>query len=95
MQCGSTPSPYVLCRLIVEHHRPSRSRKDTADEFQWRVRNLPYPVDTYQITIDDATQEIVIRTTNKKYSSPFFCTPIFYLFHMKLLASVRFFLKNV
>jgi hypothetical protein len=34
---------------------------------QWRVRNVPYPIDTYLITADVETHEIVIRTTNKKY----------------------------
>lgn len=46
---------------------PVLSRKDTRDSFQWRVRNLPYPPDTYNVTVDHQQQQIVIRTTNKKY----------------------------
>lgn len=42
-------------------------RKDTPEHFQWRVRNLPYPADVYSITIDHEKQEIVVRTSNKKY----------------------------
>jgi len=42
-------------------------RKDTPEHFQWRIRNLPYPANTYQISIDEERQQIVVRTTNKKY----------------------------
>jgi len=42
-------------------------RKDTPEHFQWRIRNLPYPADVYSITVDHAKQEIVVRTSNKKY----------------------------
>merc|ERR1719160_27626 len=52
--------------------RPSSSnpiflRKDTPEQFQWRIRNLPYPADVYSVTIDDEKQQIVVRTSNKKY----------------------------
>lgn len=42
-------------------------RKDNFDSFQFRVRNLPYPEDVYSVTIDEEKQEIVVRTSNKKY----------------------------
>jgi len=41
------------------------------DCFQWRVRNLPYPESTYNITIDPTDNKFVIRTTNKKYYKRF------------------------
>jgi len=44
---------------------PRLVRLDKVDSFQWRIRNLPYPVEIYQITIEGQT--IVVRTTNKKY----------------------------
>jgi hypothetical protein len=46
---------------------PQFSRKDGDAEITFRVRNLPYPRDVFSVTIDDAAQVIVIRTTNKKY----------------------------
>ncbi|ETV91756.1 hypothetical protein H310_13815 [Aphanomyces invadans] len=58
---GIVPSgtnPIFLCR-------------ESTATWEWRVRNLPYPKDTYVITIDQATQEIIIRTTNKKYFKRF------------------------
>jgi len=52
--------------------RPSSSnpvflRKDTPEHLQWRIRNLPYPADVYSVAVDHDKQEIVIRTSNKKY----------------------------
>lgn len=42
-------------------------RMDTTDKFQWRIRNLPYPKDVYSITVDHDKQQIVVKTSNKKY----------------------------
>merc|ERR1719356_1204964 len=52
--------------------RPSSSnpiflRKDTPEHFQWRIRNLPYPANVYSVTADHDKQDIVVRTSNKKY----------------------------
>jgi len=42
-------------------------RKDTPDSFQWRIRNLPYPASVYSVLVDHEKQEVVVRTSNKKY----------------------------
>merc|ERR1711976_171620 len=52
--------------------RPSLSnpiflRKDTPEHFQWRIRNLPYAASVYSVTVDHEKQQIVVRTSNKKY----------------------------
>lgn len=54
------------CMPACTHPQPEFSRKDTRDAFQWRVRNLPYPPDTYDVSIDAPARQIVIRTSNKK-----------------------------
>ena len=46
-------------------------RKDTEDRFEWRIRNLPYPKETYTIEIDHNKQEVVLKTSNKKYYKRF------------------------
>lgn len=46
--------------------QPICVRRDTRRAFQWRIRNLPYPLSTYSVTVSDEN-EIVIRTSNKKY----------------------------
>mmetsp|Transcript_3056 Transcript_3056/g.6867 ORF Transcript_3056/g.6867 Transcript_3056/m.6867 type:complete len:285 (-) Transcript_3056:79-933(-) len=53
--------------LRASSNNPIFLRKDTPEHFQWRIRNIPYPADVYKITIDHETQQIVIRTSNKKY----------------------------
>jgi hypothetical protein len=42
-------------------------RKDTKTKFEWRVRNMPYPKETYIVECDHQKQQIVLKTTNKKY----------------------------
>merc|ERR1712113_186769 len=53
--------------LRASSSNPIFMRKDTPEHFQWRIRNLPYPTGVYSITVDHEKQEIVVRTSNKKY----------------------------
>jgi len=53
--------------LRASSSNPIFLRKDTPEHFQWRIRNLLYPADVYSVTIDDEKQQIVVRTSNKKY----------------------------
>ena len=41
--------------------------RDKGDFWQWRIRNLPYEKDVYSVTVDDEKQQLVLRTSNKKY----------------------------
>ncbi|OQS05859.1 DPCD isoform X1 [Thraustotheca clavata] len=54
----SSTAPIFLCREDTEH-------------WEWRVRNLPYPKENYSVTVEEETQSIVIRTSNKKYFKRF------------------------
>ncbi|KAK9509561.1 hypothetical protein O3M35_006850 [Rhynocoris fuscipes] len=47
-------SPYIVKRI-------------TKTNIEWRIRNLPYPIETYSVTADEASRAIIVRTTNKKY----------------------------
>lgn len=51
----------------VSAGNPIFLRKDTPEHFQWRIRNLAYPVNVYSVTNDHDKQQIVVRTSNKKY----------------------------
>lgn len=53
--------------MKVSNSNPIFLRKDTPEHFQWRIRNLAYPADVYSVTVDHDKQEIVVRTSNKKY----------------------------
>ena len=48
------------------HAQPIFSRKDTERHFQWRIRNLPYSADNYDVSVDHSDNKVVIRTKNKK-----------------------------
>ena len=52
--------------LFYIHLQPIFTRKDNSKAFQWRIRNLPYPLNVYSVTVDDDKQSITIRTSNKK-----------------------------
>ena len=47
--------------------QPIFVRKDTINQFQWRIRNLPWPKSVYVLEVDNVKNEIVVKTTNKKY----------------------------
>jgi len=53
--------------IVESSSNPIFTRKDTDRFFQWRIRNLPYPAENYDISIDHADGKVVIRTKNKKY----------------------------
>ncbi|XP_041840114.1 protein DPCD isoform X2 [Melanotaenia boesemani] len=46
-------------------------RKDTKINFQWRIRNLPYPKDVFSVLVEPPERCIIIKTSNKKYYKKF------------------------
>ncbi|KAK2151642.1 hypothetical protein LSH36_356g06029 [Paralvinella palmiformis] len=63
--------PLLTEGLMESSSNPIFVRKDTKQTFQWRIRNLPYPIETYQVTVDAENRTITIRTSNKKYYKRF------------------------
>ena len=53
--------------IKLNHLNPIFLRKDSEGRFEWRIRNLPYPKEVYSISVDHDKQQIVLRTSNKKY----------------------------
>jgi len=51
-------------------------RQDNIKLFQWRIRNLPYTIDNYDISLDEQQRQITIRTQNKKYFKKFNITDL-------------------
>ncbi|CEL99362.1 unnamed protein product [Vitrella brassicaformis CCMP3155] len=68
-EIGMPPSrpPAETELLVPSSNNPIFSRKDTQDCFQWRIRNLSFPSDVFSLSIDDETQQILVKTSNKKY----------------------------
>ncbi|KAK9885027.1 hypothetical protein WA026_009251 [Henosepilachna vigintioctopunctata] len=54
--------------VIKENNsQPSISRRNTQINLEWRIRNLPYPIETYSVTCNDDKKNLTVRTSNKKY----------------------------
>ena len=49
-------------------NQPIFIRKDTKEEFQFRIRNLNYGKENNLVELDKTKQEIVIKTLNKKFN---------------------------
>lgn len=47
--------------------QPILTKRITKTKIEWRIRNLPYPRDNFNVTIDPVKRTIVVRTVNKKY----------------------------
>lgn len=52
---------------LSANKNPVFFRQDTPTDWCWRVRNIPYPAQNYEVTVDETKNQIVIRTKNKKY----------------------------
>eukprot|EP00045_Choanoeca_perplexa_P003098 m.28631 g.28631 ORF g.28631 m.28631 type:complete len:203 (+) comp11863_c0_seq1:42-650(+) len=55
--------------LRASSSNPTFLRQDTLKAFQFRIRNLPYPIETYKLMLEE--HKLVLRTTNKKYFKRF------------------------
>lgn len=59
--------------LIRENSsQPFVSRRYTRKNLEWRIRNLPYPIETYSVTVDHDDKCLVVRTSNRKYFKKLF-----------------------
>jgi protein DPCD len=56
-----------LFHWFSSYFQPTFIRKDTLSTVEIRIRNLFYPSSVYDVSIDDPNQNIVVRTSNKKY----------------------------
>lgn len=57
----------AILHLIHLHFQPFVTRRITRTNLEWRIRNLPYPIDTYTVMVEKTDKCLVVRTTNKKY----------------------------
>ncbi|XP_059615200.1 protein DPCD [Phlebotomus argentipes] len=53
--------------LKESNTEPILTKRITKTNIEWRIRNLPYPVETYSILADCEKNSIIVRTSNKKY----------------------------
>uniref|UniRef100_A0A0B6ZF72 Protein DPCD n=2 Tax=Arion vulgaris TaxID=1028688 RepID=A0A0B6ZF72_9EUPU len=72
-EIGEQPTPLLNLDtegLVESNTNPVFLRKDTKSHYQWRIRNLPYPISNYIIKKSDDGQ-IILSTVNKKYYKKF------------------------
>eukprot|EP00066_Takifugu_rubripes_P007203 XP_003972544.1 PREDICTED: protein DPCD isoform X1 [Takifugu rubripes] len=66
------PDASTSSEVIKENcSNPIFMRKDTKASFQWRIRNLPFSKDVFNVSVEPSERCIVIKTTNKKYYKKF------------------------
>ncbi|XP_055373138.1 protein DPCD [Condylostylus longicornis] len=46
---------------------PILTKRITKKNIEWRIRNLPYPIDNYIVIADADKKSIIVKTKNKKY----------------------------
>lgn len=62
------PRNQLADELIKESStQPAITKRVTRKNIEWRIRNLPYPIDNYSVTADSEKKALVVRTVNKKY----------------------------
>lgn len=52
---------------LFNYFQPQLTRRNTRINLEWRIRNLPYPIETYSISANNDENCIIVRTSNKKY----------------------------
>ncbi|CAH0720113.1 unnamed protein product, partial [Brenthis ino] len=62
----ATPNNDVI-DIIESKDEPILLKRNTRVNIEWRIRNLPYPIETYSIKANNDEKCIIISTSNKKY----------------------------
>ena len=66
-EIGEAPPRPSEVGIVENPDNPVCVRRDTRRQFQWRVRNIAFPVEVYQVTVSPEEHSVTIRTSNKKW----------------------------
>uniref|UniRef100_U5ELK9 Protein DPCD n=1 Tax=Corethrella appendiculata TaxID=1370023 RepID=U5ELK9_9DIPT len=61
---NADPNGDLLKESVSE---PFLVKRITRHAIEWRIRNLPYPIEVYSVSVDVANKSLIVRTANKKY----------------------------
>ncbi|XP_034658837.1 protein DPCD [Drosophila subobscura] len=61
----NTPDDDFMLR--ESNSAPLLAKRVTKKNIEWRIRNMPYPLEVYNVSASPEQRSIVVRTTNKKY----------------------------
>ncbi|CAG4930432.1 unnamed protein product [Colias eurytheme] len=64
--------PIDSAEIVESKDQPVVTRRNTRVNLEWRIRNLPYPIETYGLKANNDEKCIVVSTTNKKYYKKLF-----------------------
>lgn len=66
---GDCLNPDFLSEFTIRasNTEPIVSKRVTKKNIEWRIRNLPYPLNVYMLEVDEERKAIVVKTTNHKY----------------------------
>jgi hypothetical protein len=66
-EIGEVPPRPSDSGIVENPDNPICVRRDTRRQFQWRIRNISFPVEVYQVTVTPQEHTVIIRTLNKKW----------------------------
>ncbi|XP_001353891.1 protein DPCD [Drosophila pseudoobscura] len=62
---ANTPDDDFMLR--ESNTAPLLTKRVTKKNIEWRIRNMPYPLNVYNVSASPEQHSIIVRTTNKKY----------------------------
>jgi protein DPCD len=66
-EIGEAPTRPSDVGIVENPDNPICVRRDTRRQFQWRIRNISFPVEVYLVTVSPEEHTVTIRTSNKKW----------------------------
>jgi hypothetical protein len=66
-EIGEAPPRHCDVGIVENPDNPVCVRRDTRRQIQWRIRNISFPVEVYQVTVSPEEHTVTIRTSNKKW----------------------------
>ncbi len=66
-EIGEVPPRPSDVGIVENPDNPICVRRDTRRQFQWRIRNISFPLEVYQVTVVPEEHTVIIRTSNKKW----------------------------
>lgn len=69
MEVGESPAGLSDDTFMLKESNtePCLTKRITKKNIEFRIRNLPYPIETYSVAANPETKKITVRTSNKKY----------------------------
>lgn len=69
MEVGESPAGLSDDTFMLKESNtePCLTKRITKNNIEFRIRNLPYPIEIYSVAANPETKKITVRTSNKKY----------------------------